>query len=118
VPDSAAGYQVAQVRMIFRPNVHSGHMLHGRHLAYVQWFMTPEGPQKDNNMYTVQRLLTSEGTRREDVIDILSIARFVQLIPRFGRSVSSLIDCENSMEIVKSYYINSFADKDIFQTVW
>src|SRR5258706_2787531 len=34
--------------MIFCPNVHSGHMLHGRHLAYVQWFTTPEGPQKDN----------------------------------------------------------------------
>jgi hypothetical protein len=69
-------------------------------------------------MYTVQCLLTSEGTRRGDVIDILSIVCFVQLIPRFGRSVSSLIDCENSMEIVKSYYINSFADKDIFQMVW
>lgn len=116
--DPTAGYQVAQVRMIFRPNVHAGHMLHGKHLAYVQWFTTPEGPQKDNNMYIVQRQLTSEGTRTGDVIDISSIARFVQLIPRFGRTVSSLIDCENSMEIVKSYYINSFADKEIFQTVW
>ncbi len=118
MPDSAAGYQVVQVRMIFCPNVHSGHMLHGRHLAYVQWFTTPKGPQKDNNMYSVQCLLTSEGTCRGDVIDILSIAHFVQLIPRFGRSVSSIIDCENSMEIVKSYYINSFTAKEIFQTVW
>ena len=80
--------------------------------------MTPKGPHKDNNMYSVQCLLTSEGTHRGDVIDLLSIAHFVQLIPRFGRSVSSMIDCENSMEIVKSYYINSFADKDIFQMVW
>lgn len=118
MPDSNAGYQVAQVRMIFRPNVHDGHMLHGKHLAYVQWFTKPEGPQKDNNMYVVQRRLTSEGARTGDVVDISSIARFVQLIPKFGRTVSSVIDCENSMEIVKSYYINSFADKEIFQTVW
>jgi len=104
--------------MIFCPNVHNGHMLHGRHLAYVQWFTTPEGPQKDNNMYIIQRQLTSEGTCVGDVIDISSITHFVQLVPRFGRTVSALIDCENSMEIVKSYYINSFADKEIFQLVW
>jgi len=84
----------------------------------MQWFTTPEGPQKDNNMYIVWCQLTSEGTCTGDVINILSIACFVQLIPRFGRTVLSVIDCENSMEIVKSYYINSFTDKEIFQMVW
>jgi hypothetical protein len=47
-----------------------------------------------------------------------SIARFVQLIPKFGPQIDPEVTSLTSMDICQDYYVNSFADKEIYQSVW
>lgn len=58
------------------------------------------------------------GRRKGAIIPIESISRFVQLIPKFGKKVHVSFTADNSMDIGRDYYVNSFADKQIFQSVW
>jgi hypothetical protein len=68
-------------------------------------------------MYVVSRQ-DQHGIRSGEVIPMESISRFVQLIPRFGPTAGSVLASENSMDICRDYYINAFADKEIYQSVW
>ncbi len=56
--------------------------------------------------------------REGDVIPMGSIARFVQLVPKFGPVAKEGLSAKNSMDTVRDYYINSFADKEIYQSVY
>ena len=60
------------------------------------------------------------GTRRRlgAVIELESIARFVQLIPNFEKKANVMLSADNSMNKAKSFWVNSFADKEIFQAVY
>jgi hypothetical protein len=114
------GYRVAQVRLLFRPYLDdTSHPAHNRPLAYVQWFSRPKpAAEKDICMYVVSREDRPGRSRRGDVIDMTSIARFVQLIPKFGSVASNHLTTENTMELCRDFWINSFADKEIYQSVW
>ena len=86
--------------------------------AYVQWFTPPRpSPEKDINMYVVSRM-DENGVRRGDIIPMSSIARFVQLIPKYGSVAAPELTSKNSMDICRDYYVNSFADKQNYQFVW
>jgi hypothetical protein len=92
-------------------------ILHGERLAYVQWFSaTKVQHEKDILMYEVSR--QDCGPRTGEVIPMSSIARFVQLVPKFGPGILDQVSSTNSMDIVRDYYVNSFADKEIYQSVW
>jgi hypothetical protein len=69
-------------------------------------------------MYRVSRPAT--GKRVESIISIAAIARFVQLIPVFGPNPDDepALNASTSMAIVRDYYVNSFADKQIYQSVY
>jgi hypothetical protein len=109
------------VRCIFKvfcqqPN----HPLHNQPLAYVHWFSTPDTvPEAEIKMYLVQR---SRGqlTRRRlgAVIAQSSISRFVQLIPNFGPNADPDLTADNSMEKAALFWVNSFADKEIYKAVY
>jgi hypothetical protein len=116
--DLFLGYRVAQVRLLFRVRlVDVWNVLHGERLAYVQWFSEPKPRhEKDILMYEVSR--QDSGPRTGAIIPMSSIARFVQLIPKFGSVIADQISSANSMDIVRDYYVNSFADKEIYQAVW
>jgi hypothetical protein len=113
------GYRVAQVRLFFRVNlVDTGNALNRKLLAYVQWFSEPKDQdEKDIRMYQVSRQDRGQ-SRKGEVIPISSIARFVQLVPKFGPGIADQVSSINSMDIVRDYYVNSFADKEIYQAVW
>jgi hypothetical protein len=68
-------------------------------------------------MYTVSRQ-DRNGVRRGYVISMDSIARFVQLIPKFGPQIDPEVTSLTSMDICQDYYVNSFADKELYQSVW
>jgi len=70
-------------------------------------------------MYQVERLFR-DNRPDGDIISVDSISRFVQLIPRFGPTIGkqTLLTAENSMDSCKSFYVNSFADKEIYQAVY
>jgi hypothetical protein len=69
-------------------------------------------------MYRVSRKDRGPNQRKGIVVPLESIARFVQLIPRFDGRVDPRLSPENSMEICRSYYLNSFATHQIFQAVY
>lgn len=115
------GHQIAQVRLIFRLKFATNHQhpLHMKALAYVQWFSkTRRTPEPDISMYRVDRRLRPDGGPEGDVIPVEAIARFVQLIPRFGRNASLELRAWNSMDRCRSYWVNSFADKESFLAIW
>jgi hypothetical protein len=84
--------------------------------VYVQWFTIPR-LVPSLKMHLVKPLASS----RKDsfgIIELTSIARFIQLIPDFGSVDSSSLTANNSMNTSTQFLINSFADKEIFQAIW
>lgn len=53
-----------------------------------------------------------------DVIELASVARQIQLIPKYGKTVDRRLTLDNSADIVPSYYLNSFLDKQSYQAVY
>ncbi|KAG9054398.1 hypothetical protein FS842_005248 [Serendipita sp. 407] len=86
-------------------------------LAYVEFLKLSQNPDEDTLMYRVQRE-ASKSSRRGEIVGLDAIARFVQLIPRFGRRITKGITAETSMEVYRSFHINSFATSQIFQAVY
>jgi hypothetical protein len=109
---------VAQVHAIFKPHFQKHHPLHDVALAYVQWFSRPPQVDKSTKMYVVKRAIDSKGLFKGDIIELASIARLIQLIPKFGPVASQELCIQNSMDILMSYYVNSFADKENYQIVY
>jgi hypothetical protein len=114
-------YRVGQVRLIFKIQCRDeNNPLDGVPLVYVHWFSKPAEVAEDGiNMYLVERsinLTTNE--RYGAVVPQSSISRFVQLIPQFGSRVHPSLTAGNSLEKVRLFYINSFGDKEIYQSVY
>jgi hypothetical protein len=111
------GYRVAQVRCFFKVHCRTAIERYSKPLAYVQWFSEPV-KEAHIEMYRVARCARRDQQRLGAIIEQSSIVRFVQLIPSFGTSVPLEMTRENSMETRKYYWINSFADKEIYQAIW
>lgn len=110
---------MAQVRLLFWVHLEdTKHPLHRKELAYVQYFSKPR-PEPEANilMYVVSRP-EPFGRRKGTIIPLDSISHFVQLVPKFGKEACPQLTAENSMDIWHDYYVNSFADKQIYQSVW
>jgi hypothetical protein len=96
------------------------HPLHNQALAYVHWFSKPDRvPEAEIKMYLVQRSRGQLTQRRLGaVIPQASISRFVQLIPDFGPNANREMTADNSMEKGHLFWVNSFADKEIYKAVY
>ncbi|KAG8824504.1 hypothetical protein FRC17_009084 [Serendipita sp. 399] len=113
------GYRVAQMRLIFTLRLPPTHPLHGTPLAYVYWFSDPSSrPERNINMYQVRYLRGDDRRRIGGIIPLNSICRLLQLVPKYGSCVNPELTKENSMDVWKDYYINSFMDKETYQAVW
>lgn len=115
IPDLFAGYHIGQVRLLFRLHIlDSTNAIHKETAAYVQWFSKPKAePEKGIKIYQVSQLENSN-----EVILLDSIARYVQLVPKYGSVIHDSMSAENSMDICRHFYVNSFADKEVYQAVW
>ncbi|KAG9052333.1 hypothetical protein FS842_010037 [Serendipita sp. 407] len=130
------GYRIGQLRLIFRLHLKSfsqlerrsqpfgpgGEMqanalVHTIDLAYVEFLKLSKQPEDNIMMYQAHREVSGSG-RRGDVIGLDAIARFVQLIPQFGKKVNKRVKAETSTETYGSFYVNSFATSQIFQAVY
>lgn len=69
-------------------------------------------------MYRVSRLVGDAFGRPSNVLPLDCINRFIQLIPQFGNAVDKRLTEQNSADICKHYYVNRFADKEIYQSVY
>lgn len=87
-------------------------------LAYVQWFSKPRRvAEEDIYMYEVKRL-REDNRACGSIIKLSSIARLIQLIPRFGAFVPPGMNVHNSTELCKVFYVNSFMDKEVYCVVY
>jgi hypothetical protein len=103
------------------------------HLAYVQYFTyshfahqgslsgTPT-PQVDQalNMYEVRRSNPrAGGVPKGDIVSLHSFWQPIQLIPKFvGAKADRSLSCDNVLEKSTTFYVNSFTDNHIYQTVY
>lgn len=111
---------MAQIRVIFKILTSSPQdPLYNLPLAYVEWFSKPQDtPEVSSLMYTTSRMKYSDGTRRGDIIELSTVARPVQLVPKFGRLADRAFNMNNSMEIGERYLVNSFRDKESYQAIY
>ncbi|EGO00287.1 hypothetical protein SERLA73DRAFT_152329 [Serpula lacrymans var. lacrymans S7.3] len=126
--------EVAQVRMIFQPVSQKGGadlpIWLKETLLYIQNFdftwrgrddMVLEEP--DINMYLVERsfssVLDSSGQRMRagEIIPLVSVSHAVGLIPHFGHTIDPQLTMNNSLKIPIFFYLNHYADKELYQTL-
>jgi hypothetical protein len=115
------GYRVAQVRMLFQVNLPCRHEKHGVFFALIHWFtLQLAKPENSIDMYVVKRLTRTDGSPFEDVIEVTSIERIIQLIPRFASNTADLEEYtpDHLMESCDRFLINSFADKETYAAVY
>ena len=113
------GYRVAQVRTIFKLHIRdTSHPAHKMPLAYVRWFSRHKPTAEPGTLMYVVSRERAGGVCRGEVIPLSRIQRFVHLVPRFGPVTSDLLTTNNSMDICREYWVNSFADKEIYQAIW
>jgi hypothetical protein len=107
--------------MFFRLPLSANHPLSRIPLAYVHWFTRPVARLDEHvNMYVVKRMRREDNSPMDGVIEMASIFRFVQLIPKFpnnSRGVGNLTPDE-FMERTNTFLLNSFADMETYQAVY
>jgi hypothetical protein len=133
------GYSIGQVRLILQPYFPKpiGRAIGTtpgpappEHLAYVQYFTYSHVTQQSGvsvplvhtalNMYEVRRSNPRVGgIPKGDIIALSSLWQPIQLIPKFnGAEADRSLTCDNVLEKSAAFYINSFSDNQIYQTVY
>jgi len=69
-------------------------------------------------MYKLAYIRGDDNIRKGGVVLLSSITRLVQMIPVYGGTVNKDLTAENSADRWRSYYLNSFMDKETYQAVW
>lgn len=72
----------------------------------------------DIEMFRVVREMNRDGTRHGIIAKLTDIWRYIELVPRFGKSCTDEWNSENACELATEFYVNCFADKDIYQSVY
>ncbi|KAI0683028.1 hypothetical protein C8Q76DRAFT_772508 [Earliella scabrosa] len=117
------GYQVGQVRLIFRIPHSACADLFGPgtmppdHLAYVEWFTAFTEPDPVNGMYKVTRSRDQHRRRRATIVEVRNIRRSCHLYPvcngQYPRDWSSstvLDDCD-------TFFLSQFSDQHMYMTL-
>jgi hypothetical protein len=110
--------KIAQIHIIFQPIPRrGGASIPTLHLAYIQGFECSKNPEPDINMYTTKR----EGwqdMRWGDIIEVSSVIRLIQLIPKFSHiNIDGSVNEHNATEIWNEFYINPFFTKDMYRLI-
>ncbi|KAI6014080.1 hypothetical protein PISMIDRAFT_110851 [Pisolithus microcarpus 441] len=118
-------YLVAQVRVILLPITVPPSPL----LLYVDFFnfsnahfavvdgVRVAAPAPKIEMFVVQRRVRNNGQALGDIIHLDDVHQVVQLVPKFGAQAPPEMTCDNSLEVGREFYVNGFADKEIFHAI-
>lgn len=74
-------------------------------------------PSPDIEMFAVRRRLRNGSRYLGDIVRLDDVRQVVQLVPKFGSGVPSIMTCDNSLELLGEFYVNSFADKEVFHAI-
>lgn len=124
---ACADTYIAQVRCVFQAIARKGytlpHYLKDSPLLYVQYFQITATPTEDASagMYRVKRIYHQDRTGRifrpGGIIPLTAVTCAVELIPMYGSKMDRTINATNAMEICDEYYLNTFSDKEVFNTM-
>ncbi|KAI6003078.1 hypothetical protein EDD15DRAFT_2157546 [Pisolithus albus] len=105
---------VAQVHCFFSLVHTNGRMFQ---CALVRWFdRIADKPGELTGMWMVAPSFLEDGSPHHAVIHIDSIVRSAHLLPIFGSEyVSPYVNCHNSLEVFRGFYVNRFADHHAFE---
>lgn len=118
-------YLVAQVQAILQPdtNLPCSSLLYvdffnflNQHYVVVDSIHVP-APTPDLEMFIMHGQRRSDGQYLGNIVLLDNVCQVVQLIPKFGARALLNMTCNNSLEIVKEFYVNSFADKEMFHAI-
>lgn len=92
-------------------------------LLYVQCFAFVATPsdQPEIGMYTVHRMfnISANGSKSRvgTIVPLLDVIHTVELIPKYGETVSRNVASETSLELYDDFYLNSLSSKEFYYTI-
>lgn len=120
---SLLGYVVAQVRAILQPITDPP----TPPLLYIQYFNFAHFediggrrvavPSPHIEMFSMCRRFWSGNRFMGDIVRLDDVCQVIQLVPKFGPTVPPAMTCDNSLEVVTDFYVNSFVDKETFHAI-
>ncbi|KAG1870011.1 hypothetical protein F4604DRAFT_1881348 [Suillus subluteus] len=123
------GSYVAQIRAIFQPILPRGsHAQLPEHLSqvlvYIQHFnFIIPGPEPSTGMWMVRRSYTGHPSqletviRRGSIIPLTDITHAVEIIPVYRGLLDKDVNSGNSLEVFDEYFLNNFADKELYHSL-
>jgi hypothetical protein len=125
----ADGYRVVQLWLIFSPvTVLTGHLqppiyIYGQFFKFSNLYRELVNgvdiftPMPHIDMFTLNRNTRVNGERMGDIIRLTDIREIIELVPRFGTKMDKQLNCDNSVKIPDTFYMNNFADKETFHAI-
>ena len=89
-------------------------------LAYVEWY-TRQSPQADRNhgLYRVSKAYDSQGKPQGAIIPLSNIRQNCMLTPVFkDADEEQTWRADNVLDLAETFWVNNWASKYIYQTVW
>ena len=75
-------------------------------------------PAPNVDMFQLHRHFRSDGsTRMGDIVRLTDVREVVELVPVYGEKMDPRLNCETSLDLANSFYINNFASKETFHTI-
>ncbi|KAG1877527.1 hypothetical protein F4604DRAFT_1580762, partial [Suillus subluteus] len=120
-------YLIVQMKAIIQPITEAPHM--NQPFLYVEFFNFSHSsftttddihfvtPAPVTDMFLVQRCIRSNRDPSGDIVPLSSVHQVIELIPKFGREVPLSMNCNNSLQLAREFYVNNFADKETFHTI-
>ena len=72
-------------------------------------------------MWVIQQRIVQgqQGPQRVGaVVTLVDIMHAVELIPVYGKKVDHMVTYKTSQEIYSQFYLNAFADKEVYQSLY
>ncbi|KAG2152972.1 hypothetical protein DEU56DRAFT_727699 [Suillus clintonianus] len=110
------GSYVAQVRAIFQPTLPRGSRAQfperlSQVLVYIQHFdFVVPGPEPSTGMW--MRVI-----RCGSIIPLTDVTHAVEIIPVYQGPLGKEVNSGNSMEVFDDYFLNNFADKELYHSL-
>jgi hypothetical protein len=93
-------------------------------LVYIQHFdFVVPGPEPNTGMWIVRqsynqyRSQPERVIRRGSIIPLTDITHAVEIIPVYHGSLGKDMNSGNSMEVFDDYFLNNFADKELYHSL-
>ncbi|KAF9231430.1 hypothetical protein BU15DRAFT_56127 [Melanogaster broomeanus] len=119
------GHILAEVRLVMRPIPPRGtHPAWGDQcLVYVQRLdvQAQAGSavvEPITQMHILKRATRSSGSPFGGVLPLNQLRSFAHIVPKFGRSADSRLNCFNSSHFSDLFYLNKYFDKDFYYALY